>query len=324
MIKRVICAGDILYDFISTEKGQGLAGSTLFEKKQGGSPFNIAIGLARLGVPVGFLVKIGDDEFGAALKDFLAAEGVDSDVIVDGPGRGTTLAMAAVDREGKVEFRFYRENSADISLTADEIPPLDAARTSAIMLGSIAIADNPVGEALIGVYENMRERGVLTALDPNVRPLYVDSRPIYRERVTRLMRDADVLKLSDDDLFWLAGSGSRSVDENLARIQYNKSGLVIVTEGSGGARALWRGGEIRVPGYRVEVAETTGCGDAFMAGILSKLAPLGRTGVMNIGPDLLRETVKWANACAAMVATRYGAASSMPRASEVEDFMRKF
>jgi fructokinase len=316
----VICTGDILYDFISTTPG-GLAESSRFEKKPGGSPFNVAIGLVRLGVPTGFLVKLGDDEFGGALRDFLAREGVDPAYLVDGAGHNTTLAMAAVDADGKPEFRFYRENAADISLSIDELPPIDTKNVSVFQLGSICLADNPAGEAQMSVFEAMRSGGVLTMLDPNVRPLYVERRPIFRERVDYLSDKADVLKMSDDDLFWL--SGQRSIDEGLRRLKLNPSGLVIVTRGGDGARAIWRGETIDIPGRKVTVAETTGCGDSFNAGIISKLAPLGKKGFDAMTKDQLTEALTWANACAAIVATRRGAASSMPRAAEVEEFLRQ-
>jgi len=319
MAKRVLCAGDILYDFISTERGAGLAGTSQFVKKPGGSPFNIAIGLARLGTDVSFLVKIGDDEFGGALRKFLSDEGVDMSCVVNGAGHNTTLAMAAVDALGKAEFRFYRDNAADISLSVDELPPITPRETSAFQLGSIALADNPVGEAYMVVFEKMRASGIMTVLDPNVRPLYVADKPIFKKRVSYMAPMIDVLKMSDDDLFWL--TGARSVEEGLARLDYNHAGLIIITEGSRGARAVWREETIFAPCPDVEVAETTGCGDSFIAGALSKLAPLGRAGLADMTPSFIKNTLIWANACASIVATRYGAASSMPRAAEVEDFI---
>jgi fructokinase len=321
MKKRVICAGEILYDFISTTRGTGLAGATHFIKKPGGSPFNIARGLARLDIDVAFLVKIGDDEFGKTLRDFLAAEGVDMSCVVDGTGHNTTLAMAAVDDAGKPEFRFYRDNSADISLEWDEVPPIDPKDTAAFQLGSIVLADNPAGEAYMRVFEKMRASGVMTILDPNVRQLYVEDKPIFKKRVNYLIPFVDVLKLSDDDLYWL--SGARNIDEGLARIDCNRAGLVIVTEGPRGARAVWRGETVRVSCPDVEVAETTGCGDAFIAGVISKLAPMGRSGLADMTPFFLKNALAWANACASIVATRYGAASSMPFVPEVEDFLTK-
>jgi fructokinase len=269
---------------------------------------------------VAFLVKIGDDEFGGGLKELLSSEGVDMSCVAEGAGHNTTLAMAAVDARGKPEFRFYRENAADISLATDELPPIAPRETSAFSFGSLALADNPVGDAILSVFEKMRAGGVLTVLDPNVRPLYVNARPIYKKRLKYLIPLVDVLKLSDDDLAWL--TGTRMIEDGISRLGYNHAGLVIVTEGAKGARAIWRGETIRVPCPDVEVAETTGCGDAFIAGVISKLAPLERSGVAEMTPVFLKNTLVWANACASIVATRYGAANSMPRVPEVEEFMR--
>lgn len=319
MTKRIICTGEILYDFISTARGTGLAGASQFVKKPGGSPFNIAVGIARLGLDVSFLVKIGDDEFGTALKDFLSSEGVDMSCVVPGAGHNTTLAMAAINELGKPEFRFYRDNSADISLSVDELPPIAPRETLAFSFGSLALADNPVGDAILCVFEKMRASGVMTVLDPNVRPLYVEERPIFKKRIKYLIPLVDVLKLSDDDLAWL--TGTRDVGEGLSKLDCNPAGLVIVTEGPRGARALWRGETVSVPCPDVEIAETTGCGDSFIAGVISKLAPLGRLGMADMSPKFLKNTLAWANACASIVATRYGAANSMPRPAEVEEFM---
>ena len=320
MTKRIICTGEVLYDFISIAKGTGLAGASQFLKKPGGGPFNIAVGLARLGMDVAFLVKIGDDEFGAGLKEFLSSEGVDMSCVVEGAGHNTTLAMAAVNERGKPEFQFYRENSADISLSIDELPPITPRETSAFSFGSIALADNPVGEAILLVFEKMRASGILTVLDPNVRPLYVNTRPIYKKRMKYLIPLVDVLKLSDDDLASLTGASS--IEEGLVKLEGNPAGLVIVTEGPKGARAVWRGETIHVPCPDVEVAETTGCGDSFIAGVMSKLAPLGRSGFADMSHKFLKNTIDFANACASLVATRYGAANSMPRPHEVDEFMQ--
>jgi fructokinase len=142
--------------------------------------------------------------------------------------------------------------------------------------------------------------------------------------VNYLVKTVDVLKLSDDDLLWLTGPTRDRTDPvagALRKLDYNQYGLVIVTEGPRGVRALWRGETVRVPGFKVKVAETTGCGDAFMAGVISKLAPLCKEGLACITPDFLSETLTWANACAAIVATRYGAAISMPTTREVNEFL---
>ncbi len=319
--KIILCAGEILYDFLSTTPGAGLAGSALFEKRPGGAPFNVAVGASRLGLPVGFLAKLGTDEFGEALRQLLLDERIDPSYTLVGEGMNTTLAMAAIDADGKPEFRFYREDPAERSLRTDELPPLRAEEISIFATGSFILADSPAGETYASTFETLRAAGATAILDPNVRPLYVDTRPAYRERLARLMPQADVLKLSDDDLAWI--TGTRDVEAGLAALPHNPGGLLILTEGPRGARAIWRDETIRSEAFAVEIAETTGCGDAFLAGTIAKLASLGDDPMQKIDPPFVAGLLRYACACAAIVATRRGAAESMPRADEVEAFLAR-
>lgn len=315
----VLCSGEILYDFISATPGVGLARSESFVKRPGGAPFNVAVGLARLGQRTAFLTKLGTDPFGRELRSLLLAEGLDPRFSIEGAGQNTTLAMAAVDAAGKPEFRFYRDNAADVSLMWDEVPEVDFENTALFHFGSVALGEPPASETYIRLFREMKRHGVATVLDPNVRPLYLEGRPEFRPRLMEWMADVDVLKMSDDDLAWI--SGCPGVDEGLAALPLNPEGLVIVTEGPRGARALWRGRTVQVPGFAVEVAETTGCGDSFLAGVLFQLAPLAPNFEANLNDAVLAETMRFASACAALVASRVGAANAMPRLGEVEAFL---
>ena len=318
-MKHVLCGGEILYDFISTTPGAGLAKSVFFEKRPGGSPFNIAVGLARLGCKTGFLVKLGTDEFGLELKKLLLNEGLEPSYLVEGAGQNTTIAMAAIDTSGKPEFRFYRDHAADVSLTWDELPPIDPANVALYHIGSVSLGEPPASETYIRLLKKMSENGVLTALDPNIRPLFLNDKPDYRPRLMELISEVDVLKMSDDDLAWI--TGEKDVTKGLEKLSCNKDGLIVVTEGPKGARSLWRGQEISVPGFEVRVEETTGCGDAFMAGFIYKLIPLADAKLTGLDSARLMDTMRFSNACAAIVATRRGAANSMPRLEEVEEFL---
>jgi fructokinase len=302
----------------------GLAKSEIFEKRPGGSPFNIAVGLARLGQKTGFLVKLGTDEFGLELKEFLLNEGLHPRYLLVGEGQTTTLAMAAIDAAGKPEFRFYRDHAADVSLTWEELPPElrdPGAPLEAVLyhFGSVSLGEPPASETYIRLFETMEKRGAVTVLDPNIRPLYLKDKPGFRPRLLEWISKVDVLKLSDDDLTWITGESV--VEQGLEKLPFNKKGLVIVTEGAKGARALWHGQELSVAGFRVEVAETTGCGDAFMAGVMDRLVPFADDRLARLDRAQLEEILRFANACAAIVATRRGAANSMPRLKEVEEFL---
>ncbi|MDR1375951.1 MAG: carbohydrate kinase [Synergistaceae bacterium] len=320
-MKHVLCSGEILYDFLSTTPGSGLAKAETFEKRPGGSPFNIAVSLARLGQKTGFLVKLGTDEFGLELKDLLLKEGLEPRYLIEGKGQNTTLAMAAIDTAGKAEFRFYRDRAADVSLTWDELPPIDPRELTFYHFGSVSLGEPPASETYIRLFETMKERGVVTVLDPNIRPLYLKDKPNFKPRLLKWSSEVDLLKASDDELAWITGEAH--VDGGLQKLPYNKNGLVVVTEGAKGARALWRGQTSSVSGFEVDVAETTGCGDAFMAGMMYKLAPFADERLARLDISDLGELLRFANACAAIVAARRGAANSMPRLEEVETFLRE-
>ncbi|MDR1977317.1 MAG: carbohydrate kinase [Synergistaceae bacterium] len=316
----MLCSGEILYDFLSTTPGTGLAKSETFEKRPGGSPFNIAVGLARLGQRTGFLVKLGTDEFGLELKDLLLNEGLEPRYLIEGKGQNTTLAMAAIDTAGKAEFRFYRDRAADVSLTWDEVPPIDPREVTFYHFGSVSLGEPPASETYIRLFKTLKEQGVVTVLDPNIRPLYLKDKPDFKPRLLEWISEVDILKSSDDDLTWITGEDD--VERGIRKLTYNKNGLVVVTEGAKGARALWRGQAVSVPGFEVRVAETTGCGDAFMAGMMYRLASFAEHPLDKLDMPGLNEILRFANACAAIVATRRGAANSMPTLQEVETFLR--
>ena len=320
-MKSILCAGEALYDFISTSVGAGLVGSTLFERRAGGSPLNTAVGIARLGLPTALLVKVGTDEFGVALHNLMLAEHLDPRYIVLGKGNNTTLAMAATNKTGEAEFRFYRDNAADVSLTIQEVPEISPEEISLFHFGSISLVDEPAASTYVKVFRFLKKAGVLTSLDPNIRPLYVDGKEDYIKLIRSLLNRVDILKMSHDDLKWFTGKDT--VEEGVSELPYNRAGVLIITEGADGAQAIWRKEIIRVHGFPVTVAETTGCGDSFMAGFIVKFMETTNGDLKQITPEILRNSIRYANACAAIVATRFGAVTSMPKPQEVSDFMKK-
>jgi len=320
-MKSILCAGEALYDFISTSVGAGLAGSALFEKRAGGSPFNVAVGISRLGLPAALLVKVGTDEFGAALHNLMIAENLDPRFIVLGKNNNTTLAMTAINKAGNPEFRFYRDNAADISLTMQEVPIISPEEISLFHFGSISLVEEPAASTYVKVFRSLKKDGVLTSLDPNIRPLYAEGKESYIKLIRTLLNKVDILKMSNDDLRWLTGKDT--VEKGISALPYNKAGILIITEGANGAQALWRDEVIRAHGFPVTVADTAGCGDSFMAGFLARFMILTEGDFKSITPEILRDSIRYANACAAIVATRFGAASSMPKPQEVSDFMLK-
>ena len=314
----ILCAGEILFDFISKSPNKGLGESGLFEKRPGGSPFNVAVGLAKLGADVSFLTKIAQDQFGKFLFEYLKENGVNTDYSFRAEGLKTCLAFAAVDAQGKAEYEFYRDDAADTRLELKDIANLQYEKFNIFHFGSIALIDEPTSSTLTRLFDNFISRGLLTSFDPNVRKSLLKNRESYNNLVKSIIKKVDILKMSDDDLFYI--SGKKDVEEAIRTLSIKEGSILFVTLGSEGSLVYKDGIIERVPGYKVKVVETVGCGDSFMAGILYKLRDLSKEDFYSISVEELVDYANFANKCAAVVATKQGAANAMPTLSEVRQF----
>ncbi|TYB91811.1 MAG: carbohydrate kinase, partial [Kosmotoga sp.] len=159
---------------------------------------------------------------------------------------------------------------------------------------------------------------VFVSFDPNVRPSLIKNKESFVDLVVRLVKNVDLLKLSDDDLRYLTGTKDFSSTKNTLEIDDNT--IVVLTMGSKGAKLFYKNMELFEQGYRVDVAETTGCGDSFMAALISGLLEYDVPG--SLDDESLSRILRRANASAAMVATRIGAAESMPYKEDLEKFIK--
>src|ERR1700736_3629970 len=201
----VLVGGEALFDFISAEIGSGLGASKTFEKRVGGSPFNIAVGVRRLGVPVSFVGKFGDDQFGEALVEFLKNESLDVTHVVREEGTKTMLAFVAVDKEGKPEFRFYRDRAADISLRVDELKGIQPEKFSLYHCGGIVLADEPAASSYLSLADRFVRAQIPISLDPTVRKSLIQDPEKYVSFLSDLVSKVSILKVSDEELEFLTG-----------------------------------------------------------------------------------------------------------------------
>jgi len=319
MLKPVLCGGEILLDFISKEVGKGLDHSVLFEKRPGGSIFNVAVALRRLGVPVSFLTKIGGDKFGQGLMDIIRKEKINIECLKRDIGLKTTLAFVAVNKEGKPEFRFYRENAADTMLTVSEVKEVNPKNYSIYHFGLISLLKKPASDAYLELLNMFNKEKVITSFDPNIRPSLIKDKKDFLNMFFKISKMVDILKMSDDDLKYI--TGLTDAKEGLRKI-LNKinSFLILVTLGKNGVLSYYKGQFMHMPTFdKVRIKETTGCGDAFMAAIIYGL--LRCENFSHLSTSKLVEILTFANGVATIVGTRYGASNSMPRLQEVEEFI---
>jgi fructokinase len=274
----IVVAGEALIDLMA-RPGE----PQQFEARPGGAPCNVAVGLARLGRRTCFLGRIGTDPFGRLLRQHLAGSGVDASMVVTATQK-TTLAVAALDGQGKAEYSFYANGTADWQWTDAEVPRVLPADAGALYVGGLALRLSPGAAVLEGLMRRTRQqRRALVFFDPNVRTGFGFSAAVERARVERQLRLAHVIKASEDDIALLyPGHDYREI---AARWQGGRAGLVAVTLGPAGVYALTPDGtEISVPAVSARVVDTVGAGDAFAATMLDQLVEEMSAGAAP-GPD---------------------------------------
>lgn len=294
--------GEALIDFTPVEVHDGLA----YIPRPGGSPFNVAVGLARLGKPAAFIGKISNDRFGDILRAHLTKNGVDLRWVAQGD-ESSALAFVIPDDDGGHDFAFYGDNTAEQSLTDADVPAAFPSDVTALHFGSYSLMLG--GSAR--VYETLMRREHkhrVISLDPNVRPTLFPDRALYRERIERLLRYATLVKASAEDLAWLYPDEHHM--DIAARWLYMGPALVVVTLGENGAAGLSGDAVVRAPGLPVDLADTVGAGDAFMSALLARLDDgdlLNSQALKHLTEDELEDALAYANRAAAITCTRQGA-----------------
>ena len=263
----LVVVGEALIDLVP------IAGNDRFQARPGGSPFNVAIGLARLGNNTALMARLADNAFGRLLRNHAAAEGIDlsSAPLATEP---TTLAVVSLDDQDQATYDFYFTGTADWQWTETEINQLPH-DTAVLHFGSLASWTEPGCVLLHDLAARTHAGGhVLVSYDPNVRPLVLRDPARARDLVERSVGVAHLVKASTEDLEWLyPGVARADVGARWGRLGAD---VVIVTDGSRGAVAYRADRDpVACPGRAVEVADTVGAGDAFTAGLLSALAQRG-------------------------------------------------
>jgi fructokinase len=258
----VAVAGEALVDFVPA------GGPEVFQAASGGSPANVAVGLARQEVPTRLLARIADDLLGHRLRAHLDGNGVDLSYAVRA-AEPTSLAIVAVGRDGVVEYDFRVEGTADWQWRDDELAGALDGGVVALHAGSIALTMPPGADVLQRLLAGARQAMTVT-YDPNCRPLLMGSPDAVRGRIESLVALADVVKASADDLDWLLPGRA---PEQVAEAWLAKGpSLVVITLGPAGLLAATRqAGVLGRPGRAVEVVDTVGAGDACMAALLAGL-----------------------------------------------------
>jgi fructokinase len=310
----ILVCGEALIDLFVFDDPSGRLKT---EAALGGSPFNVAIALCRLGQRSAFYGGVSTDHFGCVLAEKLAAEGVDLSYVVRSD-RLTTISVVATDEAGHPTYAFHGEGKADRHISPkDPIPALPEG-IEAITFGSYTIAVSPVADAFLALAK--REAGRRTiSVDPNVRPTVTPDMSEWRRRFQAFLPYADIVKASDEDLVTAYGKDV-DVSDLVARWHAAGPSLVLVTQGQNGGTGYLRGHPpVSEPGRGVDVVDTVGAGDTFHAAMLACLSRIGRLACHQfpgLTVDELGRALRYAVAASSITCTRQGA--DVPTSAEVD------
>ncbi|MEO8806852.1 MAG: carbohydrate kinase [Burkholderiaceae bacterium] len=309
----MVCGEALLDVFAAGETRTGLA----LDASVGGSPFNVAVGLARLGQPVGFFSAISTGFAGERLMRALLAEGVDTRAVAR-LAAPTTLSLIGLDAHGVPSYAFYGEGCADRLLQAADMARVPQA-VSAVNIGSYATVVEPTASALRALVEREHAKPgsrALIACDPNIRLNVEPDIQRWRDQLAWMLPRTDLFKVSEEDLELL--QPGVVLDTFAAHALAQGVRAVVITRGGQGAVGWTAQGRVTTPPVPVTVVDTVGAGDTFQAALLTWLAEHGALNAQALGalsPEALRKALAFAAQAAAITCSRRGA--DMPSRAEL-------
>lgn len=311
-MKNILFAiGEALIDFIPDKTGCDFSDITSFSPKVGGAPANVLGAFAKLGGRTQLITQLGNDLFGNKIIKELSEFGIGLDYVTVTDAANTALAFVSLDNSGDREFSFYRNPSADMLCTAENITAAELEDCYALHFCSVSLGNFPMKKAHTRVIELAKENGAVISFDPNIRlPLWKDTSEL-KSAIKEFLPYADIVKVSEDEVELVTGETDA---EKGCRRLLESAELVLCTCGSHGAYAYTKNCSVFVPSKKVAVKDTTGAGDAFCGSLLYGLysSGAGRGELRTLTEERLAELVGASvNYCAESV-QRYGAIESYP------------
>ncbi len=316
---RVICLGEILWDCLADQITASTAQVHSWTRYPGGAPANVASALVKLGTPAGFIGCVGTDELGQKLVDILQMLGVNMIGIQHHPTAPTRQVEVLRLPGGERQFAGFHGRAttefADTQLQADLLPVELFEAAEFLILGTLELSYPDTRAAIERALDLAEQHYLKILVDVNWRLMFWTEPSLAKLWIHQLVSQIDFLKLTVEEAEWLFGTADPSA---IAEQTGNLEG-VLVTNGARGCTYFLSDHQGAVPAFPVEVEDTTGAGDSFVAGFIHQLCRQGIRALSD--PSLARTIVTYANAVAALTTTRAGAISAQPTAAEVEAFL---
>lgn len=268
-MRRVAAIGELLIDFVPQQKGCALREVTHFERVAGGAPANVVTAVSRLGGSGVMISQVGEDAFGEHIIDVLRINGVDTHFVFQTKRANTGLAFVSLDATGNREFSFFRNPSADLFLSPEQITPEMMADCSILHFCSVDLVDWPVKEAHRRAIELAKQKNMLISFDPNVRLPLWNSPAECQKAIRDFLPYANIVKLSDDELEFV--TGCRNEQEAARQLFEGDCRMLLVTKGGDGSAVYTRHAEAHYGVVNGPVVDTTGAGDSFAGSFLFQL-----------------------------------------------------
>lgn len=310
-MKKVICPGEALIDFVSTDLGKTLKETNGFIKKAGGAPANVAAAISKLGVAAYFCGTVGDDVFGRFLEDTFKKNNINTELMFKLDNHNTTFAFVSLMEDGERDFEFARDADSclEFQMIKDRLEEFDLYHFGS----ATAFFDGRLRETYYKLKEYALNNNKIITFDANYREsLFGDRKEVFIGHCMEFIKDSDLVKLSEEEALLI--SGQSNIKEASEFIVSLGCKTLIITLGKEGAMITTNGKQVLVPTKELEMKDATGAGDAFIGAVIAQM--------LNTPEKDIIEIVKNANLVGAITTTKVGALESIPTWEEVLAFSK--
>lgn len=318
MEKKLYAIGEALIDFIPQESCRPMKDVLGFCPKVGGAPANVCGAFTRLGGKSEMITQLGDDPFGDKIEEALEENGIGTSHVLRTKEANTSLAFVALKEDGNREFSFYRKPGADMLFSKEKVEADWFKDAYALHFCSVSLGDFPMKEAHKKTIEAATEAGAIISFDPNLRFALWENPEDLKKAVLEFLPLAHVLKLSDEELYFLTGEDS--IEAAKEKLFVGNVGLLIYTKGADGAKCYTKKANAQSKGEKVKAVDTTGAGDAFIGSFLYQLYKDGVTkaDLPELTSDKMAVYLDFSNRYCAKSVQKAGAIASYPTLAEME------